>query len=204
MFFFNKSTSKENIEEEVLKKQRIPILLNYEPWKKLVSTGHSKDMLKIAESLKVLLNEQKKVALELKKLSDDKSKITARIIYISSQVNENFNPKLESELEKLKEDMEKMIAKIAELEDKSMDLPYEVKEKNLELLKETISYSYGNMRQAEKDLETVEDEIKKIRIRLHELRESRDILKEKTDTVYRFIYNLLGSEASDKHDEKWK
>lgn len=204
MFFFNKSTSKENIEEEVLKKQRVPILLNYEPWKKLVATGHSKEMLKIAESLKVLLNEQKKVALELKKLSDDKSKITARIIYISSQVNENFNPKLESELEKLREDMEKMIEKIAELEDKSMDLPYEVKEKNLELLKETINYSYGNMRQAEKDLDTVEDEIKKIRIRLHELRESRDILKEKTDTVYRFIYNLLGSEASDKQDQKWK
>ncbi len=200
--FFSKKNMDIELAEKIIKKNKIPILIHYEPWKKLFSKGFTKTMESLSKEITSVLDRKKELEKELSRLQSLKPKNMAKIIYLSNEVNENKNPAAEMELDRLKEEMEEINENIEAILQKLEQTPKEIQEKNLELLKATIQYAYEDINGGENRLKEVESFIIKLREELNRLREEKENLEEKISAIYNFLHSLLGYEEMEKLDHK--
>lgn len=192
-----------NLIEEIVKKNKVPILVQYEPFKELIKRGSNDLISKQIKELNELIKEKSTIEKQLLDLQSKKPKLMAKIIYISNELNENKNIKAEKELDKLKQEMEDINNNIDMIFEKLEGMPKIIKEKNLVLLRETVKHSYERINKGESSLSDVNDKITKLRKELDELRVQKEKEEEKVNSTYHFIHAILGHKDMEKLDNKF-
>ncbi|WP_099190029.1 coiled-coil domain-containing protein [Tepidibacter mesophilus] len=189
--------------EQIVKKNKVPILVEYEPFKQLIKRESNDSISKQIKELNELIKEKKIMEKQLKDIQGKKPKLMAKIIYISNELNENQNIKAEKELDTLKQEMEDINNNIDMIFEKLEDMPMLIKEKNLDLLRETVKYSYERINKGQSNLSDVNTKISKLRKELDELRVQKEDVEEKVNTTYHFIHSILGHKDMEKLDDKF-
>ncbi|KXZ40519.1 hypothetical protein SAMN05661008_00783 [Alkalithermobacter thermoalcaliphilus JW-YL-7 = DSM 7308] len=201
MFFLKKDTQL-NLQEDIIKKRKIPLLIENDSWKKLFNCGNNNQMQEIYHKLKDLSRKKKSLESETTKLQSLKRKCMAKIVYISDQLNINSSEEAEKELDKLKDEInilnEKIEKSLQEIEDTSK----EIKEKNVLLLEETIKFSYSQINSGEKRLKEIEKTISELREKLNKSRQEKEDIEKKVNVTYHFLHSLLGYEEIEKLDKE--
>ncbi|SHH48340.1 hypothetical protein [Tepidibacter thalassicus] len=200
--FLGKKQIDIDLAEKIIKKNKIPILTQYEPWKKLFNEGVNKEIKVFAKELDDILKRKKELERELIKLQNQKPKKMAKIIYISNELNTNKNQAAEVELDKLKKEMEEINDNIDSIFEELEVIPKLIEEKNLDLLKATVKYSYDDMNKGESRLSEIQEVIAKLRKELTLLREEKEQIEEKVNYIYNFLHSLLGYKDMEKLDNK--
>ena len=192
-----------DISEKVLKKNKIPVLLEHEPWKRCYSISRSKDMEKWYGKLFELVKENSQVKKSLSQMQSQKRSIMAKIVFLSRELNENSNGNANDELDGAKADIEMLNEKIDYSYERLEELPSEIENANMELLKSTIKHVYENISADESKLKRVNETIEEKRAELDILRKERDELGFKVDSMYSFMHNTVGSKEMEKLDKKF-
>ncbi|SHJ86035.1 coiled-coil domain-containing protein [Tepidibacter formicigenes] len=191
-----------DLAEKIIKKNKIPVLTQYEPWKKLFNGEVNKEIKAFAKELEEALNKKKELEKELFRLQGQKPKKMAKIIYISNELNENKNKAAEIELDNLKNEMEDINNNINIIFEELEVLPKLIEEKNLNLLKATVKYAYDDMNKGEDRLDEIQQLIGNLRKELDLLREEKEYIEEKVNYIYNFLHSLLGYKDMEKLDNK--
>ncbi len=189
--------------EKTIKKNKVPILVQYEPFKELIKRESNELISKQVKELNELIKEKSIMEKQLLDIQGKKPKLMAKIIYISNELNENKNIRAEQELDKLKQEMEDINNDIDMIFENLEDMPMLIKEKNLELLRETVKYSYERINKGQSNLSEVNTKITKLRKELDELRVQKEDTEEKVSSTYHFIHAILGHKDMEKLDSNF-
>lgn len=192
-----------NLIEETVKKNKVPILVQYDPFKELIKMESNDSISKQVKELNALIKEKNTIEKQLLDLQSKKPKLMAKIIYMSNEVNENKNIKAEQELDRLKQEMEDINNNIDMIFEKLEDIPMLIKEKNLNLLRETVKHSYERINKGELNLSDVNEKIAELRKELDELRIKKEKEEERVNSTYQFIHAILGHKDMEKLDSKF-
>lgn len=204
MFFFSRERDESvKLTKKILKTSKIPLLIEYEPWKKLFTSGVSKDITDTTLEMNRMLKENVALKGELEGHYKEKRTTMAEIVLVSNQINEEGNHEAEVKLDQLKNKLEELNMKIDEKTSRMEDIPKEVDELNLLLLEETVRYVYENMGSDKGALQEVNAKIEEYRKELDVLREKREKLDDKIDTMYSFLHGLVGHREMEKLDKKF-
>ncbi|WXR62284.1 hypothetical protein WG909_03365 [Peptostreptococcaceae bacterium AGR-M142] len=204
MFFLgNKDDKHIKLAKKILKIKKIPTLIEYEPFKDILKATKDKEMLNIANEIEVLIKNGPKLDFKLNTLNDEKRKLMAKIVLLSQKLNEEENIKAEVELDKTKAEIEKINEQMKDIELTKDELPLKIGELNESLLQIIIKYIYNNLSNDKKNLDYTNKKIEELRIELDNLREKREELDSRIDSMYSFLHGLVGYEEMEKLDKKF-
>ena len=192
-----------NISEKVLKKNKIPVLLEHEPWKKCYSTSRSREMEKWYGNLLEFVRENSQVKKSMSQMQTQKRTLMAKIVLLSRELNENSNGNAHDELDNAKAEIEMLNEKIDHSYERLEQLPGDIENANMELLKSTIKHVYENIATDEVKLKKVNETIEDKRAELDFLRKERDELSLKVESMYSFMHNTVGSKEMERLDRKF-
>ncbi len=190
-------------EDNIIKRNKIPILIYTPDWIQLFLNYGSKHLKKAVESLEALLAREKECESEQKDLERRKKVLMNKILYISKEINEDNNleaiPKMEEAQNELLEINEKIPMLIEELE----NLPFLINQQNTIVLKETIKRAYELIEEHKKESENCQTEINQIRLRLGELIKTKVDMDERVNRLYSFIHGMVGADEMEKLDDSY-
>jgi len=191
-----------DLDENIILKNKIPILINDENWIKLFSDVDDKYIKSHKEELEELLKEQKKIENEISSLQREKLKCMKMILGISDAVNNEEKVESVSLLDEYSEKIYGINDKIDDLTFQLETIPKEIREANYELLKATVKYGYRELKTKEKKLEETTEELKELKERLKQLINEKHDYEEWVSGTYTFLHGMLGNKEMEKLDEQ--
>lgn len=191
------------ITEDILRRNNIPLLCDYAPWKRFYASVKSAELQKEYESLLSIVREEKNLRKQVKGVQDKKIKLMAKIVLLSRELNENSNDLAEFELEKAKQEIENLNDYIDSSYETLENFGFEKEQLNMNLLKLTIKHAYESITSDETRLEKVNETIDDMRRELDALRGERDELRSRLDSVYFFMHSVLGGKEMERLDRKF-
>lgn len=187
----------------IVKRNRIPILIYVPEWIQLFSDNRSRSMQKIIAKLEELIAREKECDSELRRIEKRKKAVMNKILYLSKDVNENNNmaalPKMEEAEKEIVEINRKIPGLIEELE----TLPNIIGEQNTLLLKETIKRAYRLINESKSESEKCQDQVNEIRQKLAELIQKKVDMEERVNKLYLFIHGMVGADEMESLDESF-
>ncbi|MDF2521840.1 MAG: hypothetical protein K0R84_2468 [Clostridia bacterium] len=187
-------------EDNIIKRNKIPILIYTPEWIQLFSNFQSRGLRKTVEGLEALLAKEKACEAEQKELEKRKKILMNKILYISKEINEDNNteaiPKMEAAQKELLHINERLPILLEELE----TLPALINEQNTAVLKETIKRAYDLIKEHKDDAEQCQKEINVIRQRLGELIKTKVEMEESVNKLYSFVHGMIGADEMEKLD----
>lgn len=197
---FRKNTDIE-VDEKIIKKNRVPVLIKDKEWKNIIASSHTNKTIQFfSKQLEDLINEEKELIRQLNNNKQYKTKLMNKIIYLSDLLNRQGKEEVLPELEKCKEEITKVNEIIDEIMDKTQDYPREIERVNLALLKETIVIVYKDITIGHDKLLVVDQEIQELREKLGNLRDEKDELEKKNEKLYSFLHTVIGHKEMEKLD----
>ncbi len=189
--------------DNIVKRNRIPILIYTPEWIQLFSNFRSKALNKIVAALEELLSNERELEDELKQLEKRKKVVMNKILYISNDINDKNNqaaiPKMEEAQRELLDINERMPIIIEELE----TLPDLINQQNTVLLKETIKRAYELIKENKTEAEKCQQEIVEIRKKLGTLIQKKVEHDEKVNKLYSFVHGMIGAAEMEKLDKSF-
>jgi DNA repair exonuclease SbcCD ATPase subunit len=190
-------------EDNIVKKNKIPILIYNPEWMQLFINFNSKSLKKSVAKLEELLSREKACEAEQKELERRKKTLMNKILYISNEINEDNNldaiPKMEETQRELLQINEKLPMLLEELE----TLPTLINQQNIVVLKETIKRAYDLIKDNKDETIRSQEEINQIRQRLGELITRKVEAEERVNKLYSFIHGMVGAGEMEKLDEQY-
>jgi flagellar biosynthesis/type III secretory pathway chaperone len=192
-----------DFKDNIVKKNKIPILIYVPEWIQLFSNYKSKSMLKTIIRLEELIAREKECDAELKSMEKRKKVLMNKILYISKDINENNNedalPKMEATEKELLEINEKIPLLIEEME----TIPGLINGQNTQLLKETIKRSYELIKEHKSDSEKCQEQVNEIRQQLAVLIQKKVDMEERVTKLYSFVHGMIGADEMENLDENF-
>ncbi|AOT71696.1 hypothetical protein [Geosporobacter ferrireducens] len=192
-----------DLDEHIIRRKKIPILIESKEWRSLFEKAPTKQMLKISKDLEAMLVEEKSGALLIRNCKKQKKALMERILKLSDEVNSVDNPVALEQLEATKKAIIDMNQQIEELQFKLDTLPREIDRLNLELLKESVGIAYEDIRNNGKEIPKLTEEILQLRQSLTEKWEEKIQKETRVQELYSYLHNTLGHEETDKLDKKF-
>lgn len=190
-------------EDNIVKKNKIPILIYNPEWMQLFINFNSRSLKKSVTKLEELLSKEKDCEAEQKELERRKKTLMNKILYISNEINEDNNldaiPKMEETQRELLQINEKLPMLLEELE----TLPTLINQQNIVVLKETIKRAYDLIKENKDETIKSQEEINQIRLRLGELITRKVEAEERVNKLYSFIHGMVGVGEMEKLDEQY-
>lgn len=190
-----------DFKDNIVKKNKIPILIYVPEWIQLFTNYKSKDMQKTISRLEELIAMEKELESELGSMDKRKKIVMNKILYLSEDINDNNNegalPKMEGAEKELIEINQKIPAMIEELETLS-DL---INEQNTQLLKETIKRSYELIKEHKSESEKCQEQVNEIRQKLAVLIQTKVDMEERVNKLYSFVHGMIGADEMESLDE---
>lgn len=190
-----------DFKDNIVKKNKIPILIYVPEWIQLFSNYKSKGMQKTISRLEELIAMEKELESELGSLDKRKKIVMNKILYLSEDINDNNNegalPKMEGAEKELIEINQKIPVMIEELETLS-DL---INEQNTQLLKETIKRSYELIKEHKSESEKCQEQVNEIRQKLAVLIQTKVDMEERVNKLYSFVHGMIGADEMESLDE---
>lgn len=192
-----------DFKDNIVKKNKIPILIYVPEWIQLFSNYKSRNMQKIITKLEDLISREKECDSELRSMEKRKKVLMNKILYLSKDINENNNeaalPKMEETEKELIEINQKIPALIEEME----TLPGFINEVNTQLLKETIKRSYELIKEHKSESQKCQEQVNEIRKKLASLIERKVDMDERVNKLYSFIHGMIGAYEMESLDESF-
>lgn len=188
------------IDYSLILKNKVPLLINDDSWKKIFGNVNDKGLVDSKNELERLLSKQKEIIKELKKEKLEKKILMAEILRISDEVN---NKSSKENIEILNDCKKRIALKNEEIDELTFEdemMPRKIKEGNYNLLVETIRYSYRGLREEQIKLELENERLKRLRIELRETIENKHNYEEKINNTYSFLHGMIGNEEMEKLD----
>lgn len=190
-------------EDNIIKKNKIPILIYTPEWIQLFTNYNSKSLKKAVEAIEELLSRERSCETEQKELERRKKTLMNKILYISKEINEDNNvdaiPKMEEAQKELLAINERIPQIIEELE----TLPGLINQQNTVLLKETIKRAYELIKEHKDEAQTCQEEINQIRQKLAELITKKVDMEERVNRLYSYIHGMVGADEMEKLDNSY-
>lgn len=190
-----------DLDENIILKNRIPLLIEDETWMKLFGEVDNKDIQHVKEELEELVRRMRELQTRERTLKKDKTKAMKMILGISNAVNNENKVHSVGLLDEYKEKIEKINEELDEISYQLEIIPQEIRDLNFQLLEITVYYGYKELKAREKKLNQLVDELESLRERLRELINEKHDYEEWIDSTYSFLHGLLGREETEKLDE---
>ncbi|WP_352418658.1 hypothetical protein [Proteiniborus sp.] len=191
-----------DIEETIIAKNRIPILIKDATWLKLFGDTGDRLINNARKELEELLEKQHLTEKQLKDKDREKKKVMTKIIMLSDEINNNNSYTEGTEL--LGQYQQEIYSLNDEIDNLTFELemlPKDIREANLNLIKATVKLAYKQLADWESSIEPFNSEIEFLRNKLRELIEKKNDYEEKINTTYSFLHGILGSEEMEKLDK---
>lgn len=191
-----------DLDENIILKNRIPLLVMDEHWAKLFGDIKYKNIQSLKEELTKLIKKEEELKRQSHVLQKEKTHSMKMILGISDAINNesrDVDPKL---LDEYKDKIENINEELEEITFRLETIPQEIREVNFELLKVTVDYGYKELKTKEKKLNNVSNELELLRERLKELINEKHDYEEWIDATYSFLHGMLGSQEMEKLDEE--
>ncbi|CCQ96806.1 conserved hypothetical protein [[Clostridium] ultunense Esp] len=191
-----------NLDENIVLKNRIPLLIEDKDWLKLFGNVSNKDIQYLKEELMELVKIRKELEKKEQSFQEEKTLAIKMILGISNAVNNENKTHSVGLLDKYKEKIENINEELDEIVYQLETIPQEIRELNFNLLKATVYYGYKELKDKEKKLKEVNDELDSMRERIKILINEKYDYEERVNLTYSFLHGLLGSEEIEKLDEQ--
>lgn len=191
-----------DLDEDIIQKNKIPILIDDENWQRLFGTVDNKNIQLIKDELMALIEKERELERQSEKLQKDKLHAMKMILGIADAVNNENKIENVDLLDEYKQKIEDTNEELDDIMYQLETLPQDIKEMNFELLKATVEYGYKELKAKEKKLNTVTEELENLRERLKDLINEKHDYEEWIDATYSFLHGMLGSQEMEKLDEK--
>ncbi|QXM05308.1 hypothetical protein [Crassaminicella indica] len=191
------------LDEYIMKKNKIPVLIKDTEWKSLFEECMTKSMKKTAKALEEKVAEEKEAIKQYNIHRKLKQNLMERILKLSDEVNNNQKESLLIQLEDAKEKLLEVNDRIDELQFKLEILPKEIEGLNMELLKESVEIAYKDIEDGNKKLKELTEEIIKLRDQLKNSWDEKLNLESRVETLYAYLHNTLGYEQTNKLDKQF-
>ncbi|MDK2918517.1 MAG: hypothetical protein PWQ37_1250 [Candidatus Petromonas sp.] len=191
------------LDENIIKKNKIPILIKDREWQKLFQDNLTKSMEKLTQQLEELIAEEKECMNDLRKARKKKKILMEKILKLSNEVNTNDDKVAIVKLEQAKNMILEINDKIDELQFKLETLPNEIKNINFKLLKETVTKAYDDIKEGKNRISCLDKEIQRLRKILGNMWEEKFTTEKKVNNLYLYLHGILGHRETDKLDKKF-
>ncbi|WP_168198220.1 coiled-coil domain-containing protein [Crassaminicella thermophila] len=191
------------LDEYIIKKNKIPILIKDKNWKALFEEHLTRAMKKIVKDLELKLAEEKEAMRQMKVYKKLKKNLMEKILYLSDEVNNNQKKEALNKLEETKEKLLEVNDKIDEFLFQIEILPKEIERLNLELLTETVKIAYKDIEEGNEKIDELTEEILKLRQQLKNDWDEKINLEKRVEDLYSYLHNTLGYEQTNKFDRKF-
>lgn len=191
-----------DLDENIMLKNKIPLLIENKDWLNLFGDINDKNIQYIKEELTELVEKQRELERDSKNFQKEKLHAMKMILGISDAVNNENKIGTLGLLDEYKEKIENINEELDEITFQLETVPQKIKELNFNLLKVTVSYGYKELKDKEKKLKAVTDELETIRERLQVLINEKYDYEEFINATYLFLHGMLGNEEMEKLDEE--
>ncbi|KAB3533561.1 hypothetical protein [Alkaliphilus serpentinus] len=200
--FFKRQQKNINLDEKIIKKSKVPILIHDIAWRQIFKKNMNRTMEGLSKELDNLLKEEKETQKKIQERNNRKNTVIKLILKISELINSKGREDAIEELEKAKDEMQQLNTELEELYQRLESFPFEIERVNLALLKETVRVAYTDLNKSKDQLAATEGEISKLRMKLDVLREEKEELTNKVDSLYTFLHAMVGHEEMENIDEQ--
>ena len=201
--FFRRTIDIE-LDENIIKKNKIPVLLKDKTWLYIRDNCKNRAMDSIAKELDALIKEEANLEKHMRTMKEKKRVLMNKVINLSDLVNSKGEEQYIPELEKSKSEIEQINIDIDQTFEMLLEFPKRIEQLNLQLLKETVKVAYQNVQTNQNHLNNLDKEISDLREKLNKLREEKEIVEKKVGILYGFLHTLVGAEEMEKLDIKTK
>jgi len=191
-----------NLDENILRKNRIPLLFNEPSWVKLFGDTDDKDIKNLKEELIELVSKEKEANIRIQKIQKEKLECMKMILGVSDSVNNDNKKGNIVLLDEYKNKIYKINEELEELAFELERMPKEIREANFKLLNATIQYGYDKLSYKEKIVNKSKEEIEDLRQKLKGLIKTKHDYEEWINETYTFFHGVLGSEIIGKIDKE--
>jgi len=192
-----------DFKDNIVKKNKIPILIYVPEWIQLFSSYKSRNMQKIITNLEELIAREKECGFELNSMEKRKKVLMNKILYISKDINENNNEAALPKMEEAEKELIEINQKIPSLIEEMETLPSLVNEVNTQLLKETIKRSYELIKEHKSESQKCQEQVNEIRLKLAALIEKKVDMDERVNKLYSFVHGMIGADEMESLDENF-
>ncbi len=196
------SFKKLDIDEKIILRNRIPLLIKDQNWIRLFGSTRDKNIQNARNELIELLEEEKKLKRKRIILEREKKNAIKMILDISDAINNEQKIETVELLDEYKKEIEYINEELDEIIFQIETIPQKINQSNFNLLKATVYVGYKELKDRERRLNETIDELDKLRKRLKYLINERYDCEELIDSTYSFLHDMLGSEEMEKLDEK--
>lgn len=199
--FFNKKPDIE-LDRELLKKNKVPILIKDSAWKTMASHFKDRKINSLSQELSQILKEEKQLEVEIQQMKKEKSAMTQHVLEMSYQLNQNNQYGSDKEMNKAKNGLQETTRKLESLYAKKEEMPSLIQEVNFQLLEATVANAASQLIHEDREHQKREKEIKILREELNRLREKKEEAEEKMYMYYHFLHSLLGPSQMEELDHQ--
>lgn len=192
-----------DFKENIVKRNKIPILIYVPEWIQLFANFKSKSMQKSINRLEELLTREKNCDAELKELDRRKKIVMNKILYLSKDINENNSETAIKKMDDAQNELLSINKKIPELLEEMESLPRLINEQNTQLLKDTIKRSYELIKEHEAESQKCQEELCELRQKLAALIQKKVDTEERVNKLYSFIHGMIGADEMESLDESF-
>lgn len=190
-----------DIDESIIIKNKIPLLVYNEEWNKLFGDIDNKDIAAAKEKLIETINKKNDLEREEIKLKKDKNHAMKMILGISDSINNDNKIENVDLLDEYKNKIENINERLDEISFELENIYKEVRTQNFDLLKATVYYGYKDIKKKEKKLKKVTEELDFIRERTKALINEKYDYEEWINAAYAFLHGMLGRDETDRLDD---
>lgn len=189
--------------DNIVKRNKIPILIYVPEWIQLFSANRSRSMQKIITGLEELIARDKECDSELRNLEKRKKTVMNKILYLSKDINENNDKEALPKMEQAEKEILEINTKMQKLMEELENMPSQINDMNTRLLKETIKKAYELIKESRSDAERSQEQINDFRQKLSELIQSKVDAEERLNKLYSFIHGMIGAAEMESLDESF-
>lgn len=192
-----------DFKDNIVKKNRIPILIYVPEWIQLFSNNKSRGMQKVIARLEDLIAREKECDSEQRSLEKRKKLLMSKILYLSKDINENNNQDALPKMEETERELIEINQKLPELIEEMEMLPELINIENTLLLKETIKRSYELIKEHKSESEKCQEQVNEIRQKLASLIQKKVDMEERVNKLYSFVHGMIGADEMESLDENF-
>ncbi len=192
-----------DFKDNIVRRNKIPILIYVPEWIQLFSGDRSRGMQKIIARLEESIAREKECYSELREMETRKKKTMNRILYLSKEINENNNMGALPKMKEAEKEIAEINRKIPGLIEESENLPNIIREQNTMLLKETIKRAYQLINESKSESGECQEQLSEVRQKLTELIQKKVDLEERMNRLYSFIHGMIGADEIEDLDKSF-
>ena len=192
-----------NFKDNIVKKNKIPILMYTPEWIQLFNNYRSESLQRSIEELEAVLDRERSCDKEMRELEKRKRILMNKILRFSNELNEENNQDALALMEESQTELLEINDRIPLLLEEMETLPELINEKNTTLLKDTIKRAYELINEHNDESEKCQDEVNELRKLLGSLIQRKVELQERVTKLYSYIHGMVGAAEMENLDDRF-